>query len=361
MQQIYLFDSMVTGYARKTMNNTDITHHPQRDIIEHRIKVLNFFARYGTSATFEAFSISRSTIYSWKQTLKANNGRLASLAPASRAPNMRRKRLTDPRISNLIIAERTVHHRLGKDKLVDTITAHCKTWGIPPPSTSTVGRIIADLKDQGKLPTYNKVTLSAATGRIIARKPNSSKTRLKKSRRGSYSPKAPGDLVQIDTVVKFILGIKRYCITAIDVKGRFSFAYTYKSQSSANARDFLDKLQVVAPFEIKRVQTDNGHEFYKYFHEACETKKLTHFWNYPRSPKMNAYIERFNRTIQEEYIDYNLHLMADDIDQFNKEMMDWLIWYNTKRPHYSLGQTSPMCYLIKNFGLSRMLWTHTQN
>ena len=28
-------------------------------------------------------------------------------------------------------------------------------------------------------------------------------------------------------------------------------------------------------------------------------------WTYPRSPKMNAHNERFNRTIQEQFIDYN--------------------------------------------------------
>jgi transposase InsO family protein len=198
--------------------------------------------------------------------------------------------------------------------------------------------------------------MSAATGRLLTRTHGH---KLKKRRRAKYRPREPGDLVQIDTVVKFILGIKRYCVTAVDVKGRFAFAYIYKSPSSANAADFLAKLQTVAPFEVKRVQTDNGSEFHKQFHQACVNRQLVHFWNYPRSPKMNAYVERFNRTIQEEFIDTDLQLMADDNDQCNRSLMDWLIWYNTERPHYSLGQISPMRYLISNFGLSNMLWTHT--
>ncbi len=35
------------------------------------------------------------------------------------------------------------------------------------------------------------------------------------------------------------------------------------------------------------------------------SKNLTYYWIYPRSPKMNAYNERFNRTIQEQ-IEYLL-------------------------------------------------------
>jgi transposase InsO family protein len=199
--------------------------------------------------------------------------------------------------------------------------------------------------------------MSGATGKLNHRKVNTAI--LKKQRRGGYQPKAPGDLVQIDTVVKFIHGIKRYCVTAVDVTGRFAFAYGYKSPSSANAADFLAKVQTVAPFEIRRVQTDNGSEFYRHFHQACEDQGLTHFWNYPRSPKMNARVERFNRTIQEEFIDTALDTLATDLDEFNQLLIDWLLWYNTERPHFSLGQVSPMRYLVTNFGLSRMIWTHT--
>jgi putative transposase len=356
MQQLYIYESMVTGYARKTMNNTYITHHPQRATIEWRIKVLNFFDRYGAVATDEAFSVSRSTIFLWKQKLNREHGQLIALAPGDRAPKTRRRRTTDPRITSFIVNQRSLHPRLGKDKLAVLLHSQCRVWGIPSPSTSTVGRVLLDLKDQGSVPLNVHLSMSAKSGRLLER---TNRPLLKKRRRGDYRPKVPGDLVQIDTVVKFIRGIRRYCVTAVDVHGRFSFAYAYKSPSSANATDFLTKLQTVAPFEVRRVQTDNGSEFYKHFHQACEDRKLVHFWNYPRSPKMNARVERFNRTIQEEFIDTELDLMADNIDQFNRTLMDWLIWYNTVRPHFALGQVSPMQYLISNFGLSNMLWTHT--
>jgi len=198
MQQIYLYESMVTGYARKTMNNTHITHHPDRATIEWRIKVLNFYDRYGQAATTEAFSISRSTVFLWKQKLKNNYGQLSVLAPASRAPKARRRRTTDPRISDFIIAQRTSHPRLGKDKLTALLKPYCATQGIQSPSVSTVGRILLDLKAQNRLPAYAHLSMSARTGKLLHR---TNRPLLKKRRRGDYRPKVPGDLVQIDTIV----------------------------------------------------------------------------------------------------------------------------------------------------------------
>ncbi len=38
--------------------------------------------------------------------------------------------------------------------------------------------------------------------------------------------------------------------------------------------------------------------------------------------------------------------------------MDWLIFYNTKRPHYSIKYKSPVKYMIEDFNFSNMLWTY---
>ena len=83
--------------------------------------------------------------------------------------------------------------------------------------------------------------------------------------------------MQIDCVVKLIFGLRRYVISAVDYYGNFAFSFVYKTLSSASAADFLTKLTRVAPFEVKRVQTDNGSEFYKYFHAACEVAGMSIF------------------------------------------------------------------------------------
>ena len=99
--------------------------------------------------------------------------------------------------------------------------------------------------------------------------------------------------------------------TAIDLPTRFAFAYTYKSNSSANGRGFPDKLRMVAPFKISRIQTDNGSEFQKHFAQACREQDMLHFFNYPQHPQSNGHIERFNRTVQEQMA----YSHIDDLDE----------------------------------------------
>jgi len=73
---------------------------------------------------------------------------------------------------------------------------------------------------------------------------------------------------------------------------------------------------------------------------------------------MNAQIESFNRiiqVIQEDFIDWNLDLLATDINTFNQKLVDWLLWYNTKRVHSFLNNQSPLQYLINNLEFSKML------
>lgn len=57
---------------------------------------------------------------------------------------------------------------------------------------------------------------------------------------------------------------------------------------------------------------------------------------------MNAHNERFNRTIQEQFVDYNDDLLFSDINLFNEKMADWLIGYNTEIPHHSLQMKTPI-------------------
>lgn len=360
MQQIYL-NSFIKGYARSAMYIQDITQHPYKHVIEHRVKIIMFFDDYGAEATTRAFGVSRSTIYDWKNRLKHGHGRLSSLAPSSKRPNSLRTGRDYYWHRKQILSLRTQYPGLGKDKLQVLLAKQCRQANQIVLSVSTVGRLVTSLQRQGQLPTRRQLTLSAKTGKLLDRKKH--RSRLKKARRGSFKPQQPGDLLQVDCVIKIIGGLRRYVISAIDYRSQFAFSYGYKTLSSASATDFLVKLRQVTPFEVQRVQTDNGAEFYKHFHAATERLNIIHFWNYPRSPKMNAKIERYNRTIQEEFVDWHQAELAVNTNLFNEQMMDWLVWYNTERPHWSIHLKSPMEYLLEVLQLpvteSRMLWTDT--
>lgn len=84
------------------------------------------------------------------------------------------------------------------------------------------------------------------------------------------------------------------------------------------------------------------------FDNFLKQKNIKHLFIYPRCPKINAFIERGNRTLQEEFIDDNDYLVLEDgIDEFNNKLIEYLIWYNTKRPHHSLNYLSPINFLLK--------------
>ena len=357
MRQVYVTFGQIKGYIHLMQFLDDVTSHPQREEIENRVEIIKFFDDYGAEATRRAFSKSRSTVYLWKKKLKGSGGKLSALAPGDKTPLHKRHRVIHPLIGEFIIDYRIQHPGADKTTVTPALIGACRRAGVKPVSESSVGRIIHDLKQRGRLPRNNRIVINGKTGKLRTLEAH----RVKKTRRKGFRPSKPGDLVQIDTVSIFAAGLKRYLLTAIDLSTRFAFAYTYKSSSSANAQDFLMKLQAVAPFPIVNIQTDNGHEFQKHFAQACEQNKLVHFFNYPRHPQSNGHLERFNRTVQEQFCYWH----TDELDEtgvFNQSLMEYLIWYNTEKPHRAIGKLPPLRYYLDNFVTppqSNMLWTLT--
>lgn len=299
---------------------------------------------YGKEATEKAFKVKKSTVYLWLQKLKKSRGDLLSLAPKSKAPIRKRKREVTEKIKEFIIKYREKHPKVGQVTIKPFLDKYCCENNLKPISETTIGRIIRDLKEEGLLTEQQKrLRIDGRTGRLHERK----KKYKKKLRRKGAIAKECGEIVQIDAITKFINGMKRYVISAIDEKSKFGFRYGYEKLSSQTAKDFMEKLLKVAPFKIGKIQTDNGSEFHKHFDEFVEDKKIPHIFTYPRHPKSNAIVERFNRTTQEQYINWHLDEMAD-IETFNKGLMDYLLWYNTEKPHKSLAKQTPLDAFLKS-------------
>ena len=322
-----------------------ISEHAKR-----RCRILAFWERHGLLATKEAFNVSRSTLFRWQKALREHNGKLEALNKKSTSPYRKRKRIVPEPIKDFIIHERTFDPHLSKDKLSRLM----KDDGIATCSTSTIGRMIADLQQQGILP--KKTTLSYYA------KSDTWKEKTIVKRKKLRSKGHTGGLVKADSIVRFTNGIRRYIVTAIDIETKFAFAYAYKNHSSDAASDFMKKFKSVAPVMLTHVQTDNGSEFAKHFDIFLEQNGIIHFHCYPYSPKMNSEIERFNRTLSDAFIKRNRMLLAYDVDQFNEKLIDWLLWYNTRRPHWSLGLISPLRYIVNQLPVkeSQMCWTSTR-
>jgi putative transposase len=347
------------GYNWLMSHLQALANHPQREVIEERVKILKFFDQYGAAATQEAFGKSRATIYEWKRRLREAGGRLTALAVGSRAPQRRPRQRTSPEVVDFIREYRTLHPGVGKETILPALEEYCRRRGIGSVSLSTIGRIIKELKERREIPdARRKLSLDARSGSWVVQR----RSPRRKQRRGDYRPQAPGDLVQLDTIVLFSAGVKRYLLTAVDLQTRFAFAQCYPKQSSQAARDFMEKFQQVAPFRVRRVQTDNGSEFEQHFRGYVEKEAIIHYHTYPRHPQSNGHIERFNRTVQEQHVEWHVDELRDP-QIFNRGLVGWLLWYNTTRPHKSLNWQPPLRYYVDHYlkdpRQSRMSWTTT--
>lgn len=110
------------------------------------------------------------------------------------------------------------------------------------------------------------------------------------------------------------------------------------------------------------MQTDNGSEFQHHFELLLESEDIVHFHAYPRCPKMQSEVERFNRTLSEAFIATHRDLLAYNLPEFNRQLIEWLLWYNTRRPHWSIGLKSPLRYICDQLpnNESHMWWTSTR-
>lgn len=316
---------------------------------KERVKILAFWEKHGTGATYDAYGVSKRTLFRWQSALHTGSGKLEALNPERTAPLRRRSRTIDAWVRDRITTLRAMHPRIGKEK----VHALLKKEGYAG-SVSTIGRILGDLKERGLIPVHTPLSFYARGG--IHRE----KRRIvqKKLRR----PQSVR-VLELDTIVRFIDGTKRYILTAIDTETRTAFAGAYTNHGSQSASDFLKRCREVLPDCPIHIQTDNGSEFAKYFHETAERLNLVHYHTYPRTPKMNAHIERFNRTLSEEFLIYHKALLRDDVHLFNEKLIEYLLWYNSERPHHALGQKSPFQCIVEGLEVREChsWWTYTGN
>ena len=315
-----------------------------------RIRILTFWKVHGYKAAKDAFKVSRSTLFAWQKEYRKGASKLEALNPGTQARHTQRRREAHPKIVAEIKRLRLdVCPNMGKDKVKIFLDPFCRSHGLKTLSASTIGRVIKDKKIK-----YHRIKVSHF-GKI-------KEVKKKKKQRipHGYKPEHDGDLVQIDTVIRFVDRVRRYIITAVDVHSKYTFAWSYRRLDSANARDFFKRLTIACPFQIKRVQTDNGSEFCKYFTSYLREQNLTHYWNFKGKPTMNCYVEKYNRTIQEEFIDQH-EVLLDEPRLFNEKLVEYLLWYNTERPHWSLKLQSPVNHMLTTNSLSRMRWTDTDD
>jgi len=305
---------------------------------KYKARVLAFWEKHGIQATMDAFKAKERTLYLWKKQRKEGEGKLEALNEKSKRPKSVRKRDWPQGIKDKIRQLREEHPNLGKEKIHKLLEPWCDENGFQCPSISTIGNLIRDMGGLRKFP--QKVRHN---GQIVARK-RAKKIRKPKDFKAEY----PGHCGALDTIERIIHGNRRYVVTFTDTYSRFSFAWATKSHASAAAKEFFDMVTFLFPFPFRYILTDNGSEFMKDFDKELKQLHLTHWHTYPRTPKMNPHAERFNRSIQEEYVDYHEYKLLKP-EGFNLGLMKYLLWYNTERPHFALNLETPVNFIQSNY------------
>ena len=92
----------------------------------------------------------------------------------------------------------------------------------------------------------------------------------------------------------------------------------------------------------ERLRSDNGPEFISQaLQDWCTDKEVVLHWIEPGKPTQNAYIERFNGTFRREVLNAN---MFRSLAQVRRTVDEWLVEYNTERPHQALKFMTPVEY-----------------
>lgn len=298
------------------------------------LKALDQLRSRGISAheAAQLLGTSRATLLRWRQRLRAQGPR--GLEPRSRRPRQCRKAQWTSRDVDLIESWRRRFPAWGKGILTPIL----RERGLAL-SESTVGRILSDLIRR------RRVLPIARQRRRHRRSRRMRRFHAQRLLKSMPRPSRPGERVQVDTLdvsgPPGTRALKHF--TAVCPVSQYMVADVYSSKHARNAAAFLDKLLQDCPFPVEAVQVDGGSEFQADFEIACRDKDIQLFVLPPRSPKLNAHVERRQDTWRAEF--YEAYPLPHAIDRLRPLVQRFQHLYNHLRPQRRLHHLPPARYL----------------
>lgn len=154
----------------------------------------------------------------------------------------------------------------------------------------------------------------------------------------------PGELLAQDTFfVGHFKGVgKVYLHTVVDTYGSYAFGFLHTSKVPEAAVAVLhnDALPFYAERSLRvgAVLTDNGREFCGTethpFELYLALSEIEHRRIKVRHPQTNGFVERFHRTVKEEFFEVALReTLYTSVETLQTDLDHWLGHYNTERPH----------------------------
>jgi transposase InsO family protein len=131
-----------------------------------------------------------------------------------------------------------------------------------------------------------------------------------------------------------------YEYAVIDIFSRYKAAVILNHLDQDGSILALTEILPKLPFKPVFVQTDNGLEFQQRFHRHLDQIGLKHHHIHKKNPNENAVIERSFRTDEEEFF-FRLPRRPKHYDELRDWFEQYLVKYNTYRPHLSLMLKTP--------------------
>jgi transposase InsO family protein len=282
--------------------------------------------------------MDRTSFYEWKRRFQTHGLEgLIDMPPIPKSqPNQ-----TSPQTEDLVIGTSLEHPSWGCVKLSDFL----KLQGIPI-SSPTVQKILirhslANVYDRWlKLEERHLDEGLELTAEQIAKIERFNPCFKE---RHVESP-GPGALLCADTFqVGYLKGIgKIYLHGMIDTYGSYAFGFLHTGKKAECAATLLHN--EVLPFykehglTIEAILTDNGPEFCGTqnhpFELYLDLNDIEHRRTKVRTPRTNGFIERFNRTVLDEFFRITFRKnFYESLETLQNDLDTWLIHYNTERPH----------------------------
>ena len=160
---------------------------------------------------------------------------------------------------------------------------------------------------------------------------------------------APMELWQLDTVGGFLLadGTTAKALTGVDDHSRYcvSAQLMHRERTQAVCDGFTSAMRNYGV--PAQVLTDNGKVFTGRFAQPpvevlfdriCRENGVDHILTQPRSPTTTGKIERFHRTLR---VEFDTRQVFSTLKTAQEALDEWVSYYNTQRPHQSLGDATP--------------------
>ncbi len=331
------------------INNRQLLRLRGKDVLSEKAKLkLEWIIFYQTVGkenvllTAKHFGINPKTLHKWKK--RFNEKDLSTLEEQSRKPNRTREWMVTFEEEANIKDLRTRNLELGKRKL--------KTLYL-----TEYGKHISTWKIERVVRKYNLYPDKVKHDYLVEKRKNlKAKIRIHTVKGRLKQIKEFGFLWHIDTIIIWWYGQRRIIFTAVEDITKIAFARVYKTNTSGFSEDFLKRLLYLTEGKVNIMHQDNGSEFQGAFERACQTLGILQIYSRPYTPKDNPSLERFNSTIQYEWLEYS-EVGLDDIQEANKDLTKWLIKYNSYRPHQALDYKTPLAYAQDTFFKVLPMWS----